>query len=118
MSRPAGAAGLSASPVVTWQAPTPASAAVITHRSVAPSAASALIVSATALKEPGCSRAATVQPPASNTGAAAEETTPHHGTPRTTTTVSQHAPARDLVGLDYSIGHGLGGLRGVEIIAE
>jgi hypothetical protein len=36
------------------------------------------------LKERGCNPAATVQPPASSTGATAEETTPHHGTPRTT----------------------------------
>lgn len=71
--------------------PTPASAAVITHLSVAPSAASALIVSVIALKERGCSLAAAVQPPISRTGAAAEETTPHHGTPRTTTTVGQPA---------------------------
>ena len=84
MSRPAKAAGLSASPVRTWQAPTPASASVITHRSVAPCAARELIVSATGLKERGCSAAATVQPPTSSTGATADETTPHHGTPRTT----------------------------------
>ena len=89
MSRPADAAGRSASPVITWQAPTPASASVITHRSAAPCAASELIVPATALKEPGCSPAATVQPPTSSAGATAEETRPHHGTARTTTTVGE-----------------------------
>ena len=59
----------------------------------APSAASELIVPVTALKEPGCSPAATVQPPTSSTGATAEETRPHHGTPRTTTTVTNALPA-------------------------
>jgi hypothetical protein len=59
----------------------------------APSAASELIVPATALKEPGCSPAATVQPPTSGPGATADETRPHHGTPRTTTTVTNALPA-------------------------
>ena len=84
MIRPGAAAGLSASPVITKQAPTPTSASVITHRSAAPCAARALMVWATALNEPGCSAAATVHPPISSTGAAADETTPHHGTARTT----------------------------------
>jgi len=43
----------------------------------------------TASKEPGCSPAASVQPPTSSTGAAAEETKPHHGTLRTITTISE-----------------------------
>ena len=55
----------------------------MTHRSVAPMAASALTVSATGSKC-GCSPAATVHPPISRTGAAAAETTPHQGTPRMT----------------------------------
>ena len=88
MSRPTPPAAAPA-PSPTWQAPTPASASVITHWSAAPSAASELIVPATAFKEPGCSPAATVQPPTSSTGATAEETRPHHGTPRTTTTVGE-----------------------------
>ena len=89
MRRPADEAGRSASPVITWQAPVPASASVITHRSAAPSAASELIVPVTASKEPGCSPAASVQPPTSSTGATAEETKPHHGTLRTTTTIGE-----------------------------
>jgi len=75
--------------VITWQAPVPASASVITHRSAAPCAASELIVPDTASKEPGCSAAASVQPPTSSTGATAEETKPHHGTLRTTTTLGE-----------------------------
>ncbi len=55
----------------------------MTHRSVAPIAASALTVSATGSNR-GCSPAATVHPPISRTGAAAEEITPHQGTPRMT----------------------------------
>jgi hypothetical protein len=55
----------------------------MTHRSVAPIAASALTVSATGSNR-GCSPAATVHPPISRTGAAAEELTPHQGTPRMT----------------------------------
>jgi len=55
---------------------------VITHRSVAPCAASALTVSATGLNR-GCRLAATVHPMISRTGAAADETTPHQGTSRT-----------------------------------
>ena len=96
MRRPVDEAGLSASPVTTWQAPVPASASVITHRSAAPSAASELIVPATASKEPGCSPAASVQPPTSSTGATAEETKPHHGTLRTTTTIGELTETRVL----------------------
>src|SRR5690242_11975954 len=61
-------------------APTPISAAVITQRSGAPIAASALIVSLTELKWSGRSAAASVQPPISSTGAAADVTTPQPGT--------------------------------------
>jgi hypothetical protein len=89
MSRPAEVAGLNASPVKTSQAPTPRSATVITHRSVAPCAARALMVLATASKEPGWSPAATVHPPTNSMGATADESTPHHGTLGTTTTVSE-----------------------------
>ena len=66
-------------------------ASVITHGSVAARAARELIVLTTALKEPDCSPAATVQPSTSSTGATADETIPGHGTPGTTTTVSQRA---------------------------
>ena len=65
MSRPAKAAGLSASPVRTWQAPTPASASVITHRPVAPCAARELIVPADRVEgmrvQPGSHRPAACQ---------------------------------------------------------
>lgn len=54
----------------------------MTHRSVAPGAASALTVSATG-SYPGCRLAASVHPPIIRTGAAAAETTPHQGTSRT-----------------------------------
>ena len=54
---------------------------VITHRSTAPCAASALTVSATGSNR-GCKLAASVHPPTIRTGAAAEETTPHQGTLR------------------------------------
>jgi hypothetical protein len=73
--------------------PVPARASVMTHRSVASRAARALIVLTTGLNEPGCSLAATVQPPISSTGAAAADTTPHHGTSRTVTTVDQEGPS-------------------------
>jgi hypothetical protein len=46
-NRPAAAAGRSASPVMTWHAPVPNRASVITHRSAAPTAASALMVPVT-----------------------------------------------------------------------
>jgi len=88
ISRPGARAGRSARPVTTSQAPTTTNVSVITHRSAAPGAASALTVSATGLYRCGCSPAATVHPTAISTGAAAEETTPHHGTARTTTTVA------------------------------
>src|SRR3712207_7085519 len=58
-----------------FRSPVPASAAVITHRSAAPTAASALMVSRTGSKPPGCSAAASVHPPINRTGAAADETT-------------------------------------------
>ena len=58
-------------------------------RDTARRAASELIVPATASKEPGCSPAASVQPPTSSIGATAEETKPHHGTLRTTTTIGE-----------------------------
>ena len=80
--RPGAAAGRSASPVMTSQAPAAANASDITHRSAAPTAARALTVPAIALKDCGCSPAATVHPAASNSGAATAETTPHHGTLR------------------------------------
>ena len=55
----------------------------MTHRSVAPIAASVLTVSATGSYR-GCSPAATVHPPISRTGAATAEITPHHRTARMT----------------------------------
>jgi hypothetical protein len=55
----------------------------MTHRSVAPMAASALTVSATGSNR-GCRSAATVHPPTSRTGAAAADITPHQGTSRMT----------------------------------
>src|SRR5229473_953221 len=88
ISRPGAPAGRSASPVTKSQAPTTRKVSVITHRSAAPGAASALTVWATGSKERGCSLAATVHPLTISPGAAADETTPHHGTPRTTTTVA------------------------------
>ena len=88
ISRPGALAGRSASPVTKSQAPTTRNVSVITHRSAAPGAASALTVWATGSKECGCSPAATVHPPTIRTRAAADEITPHHGTPRTTTTVT------------------------------
>jgi hypothetical protein len=81
MSRPGAAAGRSASPVTTSQAPAAANASVITHRSAAPTAARALTVPATVLNERGCSVAAIVQPATSSSGAASAETTPSQGTP-------------------------------------
>ena len=84
ISRPAALAGLSASPVITSQAPTARNVAVISHRLTAPTAASALTVSVTGSKDGGCNVAAIVDPPTSSTGAAAEESTPHHGTFRIT----------------------------------
>ncbi len=81
MSRPGAAAGRSASPVTTSQAPATANASVITHRSAAPIAASALTVPATALNGCGCRAAAIVHPATSSSGAVKAETTPHHGTP-------------------------------------
>jgi hypothetical protein len=59
--------------------PRPASAEVITHRSVAPRAAKALMVSRTALYPAGCRVSAIVQPPMSNTGAATAEATAQRG---------------------------------------
>ena len=53
------------------------------------------------VKEPGCSPAATVQPPTSSTGAMADETTPRHCTPGTTTTVRQRAE----MGVPKGAGH-------------
>ena len=55
----------------------------ITHRSVAPIAASVLTVSATGSNR-GCRLAATVHPLISRTGAATAEITPHHRTARMT----------------------------------
>jgi hypothetical protein len=81
MSRPGTAAGRSASPVATSQAPASANASVITQRSAEPSAARALTVPAMALNGYGCSAAATVHPATSSSGAASAETTPHDGTP-------------------------------------
>ena len=83
ISRPVALAGRSASPVTKSQAPTTRNVSVITHRSAAPGAASALTVWATGSKERGCSPAATVHPIVISSGAAADEITPHHGTPRT-----------------------------------
>ncbi len=77
--RPAGAAGRSAFPVTTSHTPTARNTSVMTHRSVAPDAASALTVSATGLKDGGWSPAATVHPPIKNTGDATDDTTPHQG---------------------------------------
>src|ERR1700722_6264246 len=86
ISRPGARAGRSASPVTKSQPPTTRKASVITHRSTAPGAASALTVWVTGSNE--CwSPAATVHPLTISTGAAADEATPHHGTTRTTTTV-------------------------------
>ena len=89
MSRPAVAADRRARPVMTSQPPTAASTAVITHRSVAPSAASELTVLVIASKELGCRAAATVHPPISSAGAIAADSTPHHATPRTTLAIGQ-----------------------------
>ena len=80
---PGRSAGRSASAVSTSHRPTTTNVSVITHRSVAPIAASALTVSATGSNR-GCRSAATVHPLTSRTGAAAADTTPHHGTSRTT----------------------------------
>ena len=82
-TRPGLRAGRSASAVSTSHRPTTTNVSVITHRSVAPIAASALTVSATGSNR-GCRSAATVHPLTSRTGAAAADTTPHHGTSRTT----------------------------------
>jgi membrane-associated phospholipid phosphatase len=82
ITRPGMAAGRSASAVTTSQSPTTANVSVITHRSVAPIAASELTVSATGSNR-GCRSAAAVHPLTSRTGDAADETTPHHGTSRT-----------------------------------
>jgi len=81
--RPEVRAGRSASAVTTKQTPTRRNVSVITHRSVMPTAASALIVSATGSNR-GCSPAATVHPPIRKTGAATAEITPHHATRRMT----------------------------------
>jgi len=69
--------------VITSQQPTSRNVSVITHRSAASEAASALTVSVTGSKDGGCKRVAIVHPLTSISGAAAEETTPHHGTSRT-----------------------------------
>ncbi len=82
MRRPGAAADRSASPVTTSQAPAAANATVITHRSVAPTAARALTVPAAALNGRGCTVAAIVHPATSSSGAASAETTPSQGTPR------------------------------------
>ena len=68
-------------PVAMSQTPTARKTTVITHRSVAPTAASALTVSVTWLKDRGCSRAAIVHPPISKTGEATDDTTPHQRHP-------------------------------------
>src|SRR6516225_7585033 len=83
ISRPAALAGRSASPVTKTQAPTTTKVSDITHRSAAPTAASALTGSANESTGRGCSPAATLHPATITTGATADETTPHHGTLRT-----------------------------------
>ncbi len=83
ITRPAILAGRSASPVTKSQTATSTNVSVITHRSAAPGAASALTVWATGSKGRGCSPAAMLHPATISTGAAAAEARPHHGTPRT-----------------------------------
>jgi hypothetical protein len=83
ISRPGALAGRSASPVTKTHAPTTTKVSDITHRSAAPTAASALTGSATGFTGRGCSLAAMLHPATISTGAAADEPTPHHGTPRT-----------------------------------
>jgi hypothetical protein len=83
ISRPGTRAGRRARPVAKTQAPTTTNVSDITHRSAAPTAASALTGSATGSNERGCSPAAMLHPATVSTGAAADETTPHQGTPCT-----------------------------------
>src|SRR5215469_8662800 len=83
ISRPGALAGRSARPVTKTQAPTTTNVSDITHRSAAPTAASALTGSATGSTGCGCSPAAMLHPVTISTGAAADEATPHHGTVRT-----------------------------------
>jgi len=52
----------------------------MTHRSAAPTAASALTDCRTGSNGCACRRPATSQPAVSSTGAAAADTRPHHGT--------------------------------------
>jgi hypothetical protein len=59
--------------------PRPASAEVMTHRSVAPRAAKALMVSRTASYPGGCRVSAIVQPPMSSTGAATADAMAQRG---------------------------------------
>src|SRR5215831_5907191 len=83
ISRPGTPAGRSARPVTKTQQPTTTNVSDITHRSAAPTAASALTGSATGSKEGGCSPAATVHPATISTGAAADDATPHLCSPCT-----------------------------------
>ena len=78
------------------QIPTARKVSVITQRSAAPRAASALTVSATGSKYGGCRLAAAVHPPISSTGAVTDETKPHRGTSRMIITVGK-APRSETV---------------------
>ena len=78
-NRPGRAASRKARAVVMCARPTPASAEVITQRSVASSAARALIVWVNESNPTSCRAAAHVQPPINRVGAAAEDSRPHQG---------------------------------------
>lgn len=93
--RPATAAGRSPAAVITWHSPTPASAVVMIQRSVAPRAASALIVWLTGSKPPGCRAAASCQPPISSNGANVADSTAHRGTVRTPARLAPAATRRE-----------------------
>jgi hypothetical protein len=58
----------------------PANTDVISHRSVAPSAASALMVWLSGSKPAGWRADAAVPPPISSTGAVPDDSSAHHGT--------------------------------------
>jgi hypothetical protein len=72
--RPAGTASGSPAAVTTWQTPSTNRPTVMIHRSSAPRAASALMVSRIGSNPPNCRVWASVQPPISATGAAAADT--------------------------------------------